>query len=221
MNGSELETWAVKMAARNQTPLDWIVPVLLYRNGEPALMGAKVLYGNGERILTAAHGFSIDYPACVWSFLPLIPVGERPRLIARATPMRGPADDIALCTPASILQMKTDPLPNFYNGVRRGRQIPIESVGLSETQGTALSVLTGEEVSLLAEVDFEGSIHVLIDYRCDEGESGSVFVDETNSRMYVLRAYSTTLMHFLKDHYPSIARRITRGTAYAVRIRYE
>jgi hypothetical protein len=217
----ELETWAVKMAARNKRPQDWITPVLLYRNGKPALMGASAHLGGRERIFTAAHGFSVDYPPCVWSFRKLIPSGDPLRPIAEALPLRGRDDDVALCTPASVLEMAGRPLPNFYTGFRRGVELPTDWRIISNLQTTVRSVLTGEDVVHLGEVFVEGRVHVLLDYAAQEGQSGTVFTREEDSCLYILRSYSKRFVEYIREGYPDIAHSVRRGTAFALRLRYE
>ncbi len=218
---NELERWADAMAARNQTPLDWITPVLLYRDGAPALMGASALYEDQERIFTAAHGFSVDYRPWAWTFRKLIPSGSPARPLTKAVPLRGPEDDVAVCTPASAIELAGGRLTNFYRGYRRGSGILTDWRVVSTLQEEVRSVLTGERIALVAEVFFEGRVHILLDYQAREGESGTVFVSEEENALYVLRAYSTSFAAFVRDRHPDIARAVTRGTTFALRLRYE
>ena len=89
-----------------------------------------------------------------------------------------------------------------------------------ELTGTARSVLTGEDVQLLGEALIDGKLQVALDAEADEGQSGSVFVDEENSRMYVLRARSPWLTRELKERMADGPKAIKHGVTFAVRLAY-
>lgn len=214
MEPSELKDWAERMAALNPHPFDWITPVLLYRNGQAAMVGAYVLMeGNKEIVFTASHGFSTDYPSAVWRFQKLGKNTREQRPIVKAAPMRNADDDVAICTPANILQVSSNPLPNFYSGMRHG--FPHFEF-LNPVVGTARCVLSGEDVALLGEARIDGKLHVALDLEASEGQSGSVFVNEEASRMYVVRGVSTVLTREMKRH----SRSIKHGVTFAVRLAF-
>jgi hypothetical protein len=152
------------MAARNRQREPLLNPAILYRNGGAALLGALGMYGEKECVITAAHGFSVDYGPCVWSFRTLLPGPAEHRMIVKAAPLRGPEDDVAICTPANVLESGTSPLPHFYTGWRRGIEAPRDFEVLSVINRLVRCVLTGSRVRILAEARFGGSLHVILDY---------------------------------------------------------
>lgn len=218
MNSSNLEAWADAQAAHNKRPFDWITPVLLYRNGRPALMGAYVLMEGGkEVILTAAHGFSVNYPSFVWSFRKLTATTKTIRPIVKVAPMRGADDDVAICTPASLAQLEGEPISNFYSEPKYLASVKIEPG--NDLSGTVRSVLSGDDFQLLGELKIEGKLNVGFDFKASEGQSGSVFVDEANSRLYILRAYSPQLSKALHEGI-NTKLSLKHGIAFALRLAY-
>jgi hypothetical protein len=199
LDGSQLEAWAVSKIAQNENFHPEWKPVILYRNGEANAMGAILPTPGGNQVLTAGHLFWEQMPPHVWTYrlLQSAPGSRLPLVKAEAFP-GNPKADMAICFPGNVLQT-TSPLPNFFNqGGKWTGEMQINIRKPEERVKTLISTISGERLTSVGDMVYDGASYEVLDYASMPGESGTVLWEENNPKMlYILKGDGETMGKYL------------------------
>lgn len=188
---NELERWAECYATRRAVSVHFR-PVLLFRNGDAVGLGNIFTDADErERILTAGHLFESLFASSVWEFRPLRPMRDYHRMIGKAEPLPNHERlDLAFCTVGD----QAIPI-TWASPYRSGFHPPPHFPGytLFDKPRMLTSILTGKDVVCPASVSIDAIDYLISTYQTFDGfiqqggESGTGFVGETGTTLYILK----------------------------------